>query len=117
MPRLLPESETFDLFWAAYPRKVAKKAAEKAWLRLKPDTKLSYAIIESVKAHMANGWRETQFIPHPATYLNGERWNDELTPQSFENTVPRYCSRCGRTASWHLNENKHGRPVAHEFAP
>ena len=73
--------EEFDQFWAVYPKKVAKADARKAWLQtkdLRPDiAKLLSAITAACKTEQwmrGNG----QFIPYPATWLRGERWEDEL---------------------------------------
>jgi hypothetical protein len=72
--------EVFDLFWKLYPRKVNKEAARKAWLKLKPDEDVFEAIV------LALGWQTSsrdwtrdggQYIPYPASYLNGRRWEDE----------------------------------------
>ena len=67
----------FTEFWQAYPRKVGKGAAEKAWVKLKPNlqTVLSALAWQSRQ----DGWTKDQgaFIPHPATYLNQRRWEDE----------------------------------------
>lgn len=67
----------FTEFWQAYPRKVGKGAAEKAWAKLNPDlrTVLSALAWQSRQ----DGWTKDQgaFIPHPATYLNQRRWDDE----------------------------------------
>lgn len=67
----------FTEFWQAYPRKVGKGAAQKAWDKLKPD-------LDSVLAALAwqtkqDAWTKDggQFIPHPGTYLNQRRWEDE----------------------------------------
>jgi DNA replication protein DnaC len=68
---------TFDNFWALYPRRVARKDSEKAWMRL--DEKQRADAIEALVA-----WRkiwaqkEIQYIPHASTWLNGERFYDEL---------------------------------------
>lgn len=69
----------FDTFWNAYPRKVAKPAALRAWVQLKPDTNLTTKIIDSVNAHChTEQWlRDSgQYIPHPATFLNQRRFED-----------------------------------------
>lgn len=69
---------SFNEFWKHYPRKIAKANAEKAWLRIKPDDKLTKKIILAInKQGLRN--REIQFVPHPATWLNGQRWEDEVT--------------------------------------
>ncbi len=75
------EEAGFERFWSAYPRKVgkadARKAFAKAWRKLPPfdeDLILSGGL-ERAKA----AWTDAQFIPHAATWLNGERWTDEPT--------------------------------------
>jgi hypothetical protein len=73
------EDAGFVKFWAAYPRKTAKadarKAFTKAWKKLPPfDEEL--ILIGGLERARA-GWGEAQFIPHAATWLNGERWQDE----------------------------------------
>jgi len=76
------ETECFDEFWKAYPRKVAKQTALKAWNGAKAD-KIAEQIIEDVKRRCETEWKgqEVQFIPHPATYLHQRRWEDETPPQ------------------------------------
>ena len=74
--------DDFELFWKHYPKKVAKADARKAWLQTKgvrPDTN---QIIEAVTANCrTESWTKSggQFIPHAATWLRGERWDDELS--------------------------------------
>lgn len=73
------EDAAFGRFWSAYPRKVSKadarKAFTRAWRKLPPFDEEAILIgsLERAKA----SWTEAQFIPHPATWLNGERWQDE----------------------------------------
>jgi len=74
--------DTFENFWSIYPRKVSKKKALQAWKKLKPDSELVGKILLAVKkAKISKEWTKDggQFIPHPATYLNQERWEDKLT--------------------------------------
>jgi hypothetical protein len=72
----------FDDFWAVYPRKVSKQGAIKAWKAAKITTELVERIVEDVKRRCATEWKsaEVQFIPHPSTYLNQRRWEDETPP-------------------------------------
>lgn len=77
------QSETmlFDQFWSAYPRKAGKQNAIKAWGKISPDQPLLKTILENIQARLDSGeWDKgkPQFIPHPATYLNGGRWEDEI---------------------------------------
>lgn len=70
-------SRKFDQFWAAYPRKKgkgqARTAFEKALTKTDIDTIL--AGVEAYKEH--EDMYDPQFIAHPSTWLNGERWEDE----------------------------------------
>lgn len=71
---------SFDSFWNVYPKKKAKQDAQKAWDKLKPDDTLADTIIASVlRLSATNDWLKNngQFIPFPATFLNGKRWEDE----------------------------------------
>jgi hypothetical protein len=74
------EPEGFAEFWRRYPRKVAKAAALKAWRKLNGvDLKTVLAALDVMKQSAEWQKDEGQFIPHPATWLNGRRWEDELT--------------------------------------
>ena len=69
-------------FWSSYPRKVAKGAAERAWLKLNADETLTARILHAVVAQSkGEQWLRDAgaFIPHPATWLNQRRWEDEGT--------------------------------------
>lgn len=70
----------FDKFWQSYPRKVNKLRSKKIWDKKKLDEKADL-IVEDVEQRINNdsAWRDEQFIPHPATYLLNERWEDEIT--------------------------------------
>lgn len=73
----------FNLFWERYPKKLAKRDAEKAFAKIKPDEKLFNLILEKLELYkQSEAWLKDggQFIPYPATWLNGRRWEDEITP-------------------------------------
>lgn len=76
----------FDEFWDEYPRKTSKKAAERAWRKLTETQRVdAAAALPSHVAYWKNTKRPIDKIPHPATWINGENWNDELpslTPPS-----------------------------------
>lgn len=79
--RLAPEPEGFDAFWSAYPRKVNKPQALKAWRRLKPSVALQEILLAAIERHKQQPtWLKDrgQYVPHPASWLNGRRWDDEL---------------------------------------
>lgn len=73
--------EDFDKFWACYPKKVAKADARKAWAQTKDVRPDITTVINAVTAACrTEQWMRGggQFIPYPATWLRGERWDDEL---------------------------------------
>lgn len=63
----------FDAFWDVWPKKVDKKKALAAFKKLN-DADQQRAIADCGARYAGT---EKRFIPNPATYLNGERWNDE----------------------------------------
>tara|TARA_R110000772_G_scaffold180357_3_gene291632 strand:- start:24 stop:815 length:792 start_codon:yes stop_codon:yes gene_type:complete len=67
----------FDLFWNLVPKKISKAAAKKAFMSAIKKIDLN-TILEGITryANETNG-RESQFIKHPATWLNQECWSDE----------------------------------------
>lgn len=83
--KLVRPLDRFPDFYAAYPRKEAKPAAEKSWRRQKLD-RIADQVIADVRARLATGgpWHCTdrKFIPLPATYLNQQRWTDEWQASS-----------------------------------
>jgi len=73
-------AEGFDQFWAAYPKKQAKQDAIKAWNKLNPDAELRATLLRSLAVKKRDeDWLKEQgrYIPLPATWLNGRRWEDE----------------------------------------
>ncbi len=71
----------FEKFWNAYPKKVAKVAAKKAYLKLAPDSDLEAQILKVISALVkTEGWIKDngQYIPHASTFLNQRRFEDEL---------------------------------------
>lgn len=69
----------FAAFWAMYPNKQAKKRTLAIWKREKLD-KIADMIIDKLTVQIRTTWRnkERQYIPLPSTYLNHERYNDEV---------------------------------------
>lgn len=69
----------FEEFWKAYPKKVGKDEARKAFDKRNPTTALVGAMVEAVAtARATDQWKREkgQFIPNPATWLNQGRWKD-----------------------------------------
>jgi len=69
----------FDEFWSLYPRKIAKTTARKAWCKLSAEQQLMAAkAIDTHCQYWSAKETELEYIPHPATWLNQERWEDEF---------------------------------------
>lgn len=76
----VPGGDLFDEFWAAYPRKIGKDAARKAFERRKVGKAVLADMLRAIQAQKATPqWLRDagQFIPHPTTWLNEGRWQDE----------------------------------------
>lgn len=75
----------FDAFWRAYPRREGKGAARSAFERAIGKIQGQFGHLEPLSVLLAGlerakaMWRDPKFIPHPATWLNQERWTDEPT--------------------------------------
>ena len=67
----------FDRFWAAYPRKVGKGAAERSFERIRPDTALLDGMLRAIETQRQSDTWQRGYIPNPATWLNQRRWEDE----------------------------------------
>ena len=70
---LSPEAE-FEFFWSKYPLKVGKGQARRAFAGARRKVALE-AILAGLKG--AKWPTDPKYCPHPATWLNGERWADQ----------------------------------------
>lgn len=77
--------DTFSIFWARYPRRVARASALKAWQKIKPSPDLLQTILKGLDSAISSDqWSKDsgQYIPYPATWLNGRRWEDATGEES-----------------------------------
>ena len=73
--------QRFDEFWKYYPKKIGKGAARKAFVKRKPSQSLTKKMIDAVEKQKKSAqWQKEkgQFIPNPSTWINQERWEDEV---------------------------------------
>ena len=77
------EDAWFREFWKEYPKKVAKKDAHKAFLKACKSEQIYREIMEGLERSKEISWsrRDMKYIPNAATWLNGERWTDDLEDQ------------------------------------
>ena len=74
----------FESFWREYPRKIGKGGAYKAWGKLKPPLRDCLSALQWQKKSEQWTKEQGQFIPHPATWLNQRRWEDEKPQDPLE---------------------------------
>jgi hypothetical protein len=70
-------TEQFEQFWKLYPRRVAKKAAEKAFARALKAVAVETLIAGAQSYARRMEGTEPEFVAHASSWLNGERWADE----------------------------------------
>jgi hypothetical protein len=80
---------TFAVFYSLYPRKMARKDAERAWNKL---TLAEQAECLEAMPNYLKYWKikETakDYIPYPASFLNAQRWTDEIDIEPIQNKKP-----------------------------
>lgn len=82
--RVHPFPPGFEEFWRAYPNRKAKDAAAKAFAKREVDATLLAQMIDAIdRQKRSDEWLrdEGRYIPHPATWLNQARWQDEAVVQ------------------------------------
>ena len=78
----IKEKENFEKFYSSYPRKVGKANVEKWFIKNKPNEELMKIILNSLEEHKKlKQWQDKQYIPHPTTWLNQKRWEDDLSKE------------------------------------
>lgn len=70
----------FETFWNAYPKKCGYDKALTAFSKLNPDSELLDTMLKAIaEQKLSRQWQNVQYIPNPATWINGRRWNDKLS--------------------------------------
>lgn len=71
-------TQNFLKFWQSYPKKIGKGAAFKSYQNIKNPKPSIDELINSINWHKKQDqWQDKKYIPHPATWLNQRRWEDE----------------------------------------
>ena len=90
----MSKEEQFEAFWKSYPRRVAKGAARKAFDKAIKKTTLEN-MLKAITEYVAKKPEKIDF-KHPATWLNGECWDDEWEPQQARVQRPSFSANYGR---------------------
>lgn len=73
-----PSASRFGEWWAVYPKKVGKKPAEQKWRTRRLDSQADKLIADVLnRLENDDGWIRG-YVPDPCTYLNQDRWGDDL---------------------------------------
>lgn len=72
-------TQSFDVFWKIYPRKVGKIVAKAAFEKA-VNVATPQEIIAGAERFASDPNRVDEFTPHPSTWLNQGRWGDEPLP-------------------------------------
>lgn len=74
----------FDTFWSAYPKKVGKEKCLNWFLIHRPNDELLQKMLKTIEAYKnTKQWSNSQYIPHPYTWLNRGGWDDELPQEHY----------------------------------
>ena len=78
-------NKDFEKFYAKYPNKVKKERALKAWLKHNPDINV---VLKALEYQTSNDrrFREKEFTPHPASWLNDKEWENEPVKRKGNST-------------------------------
>lgn len=71
----------FEEFWNVYPRKVSKRAALKAFESALSRSGFDEILAGAIRFANDRNLPDAEFIPHPTTWLNGDRWLDGPLPE------------------------------------
>ena len=97
----------FEIFWAEYPNKTGKGGAFKIWKRDKLKSELQLILNALKWQTVSDKWKEEngRFIPHPSTYLNQRRWEDEPPKTIYNETADEYKKRKAKEQDEKWNYN------------
>ena len=71
--------DKFEIFWNEYPRHDNKQKTIKWFEKNNPSNELLEIMLEKIRLlKQTNQWKNKQYIPMPTTWLNGNRWEDEV---------------------------------------
>ncbi len=87
-PAASTDADEFEQWWGHYPKKVGKGQARTAFARSLKKASLEDLVqgADTFTARTANS--DPKFIAHPATWLNGERWLDEVPARESAGVGP-----------------------------
>lgn len=83
-----PDPDPFDEFWSIYPRRVGKRAASAAFGRARLRAPVEEILDGARRFARDPNLPESQYVPHPTTWLNADRWEDDPLPPRRGTSAP-----------------------------
>jgi hypothetical protein len=74
--------DSFNQFWSIYPIKQAKNKCASRWRTKKLDRMADVIITDVEKKKRLDGRWRRGYAPNPLTYINQDRWNDGVFPDT-----------------------------------
>jgi len=71
------DDESFDMFWAFYPRTEDKLRARRAWGRLtNGERELAIGVAQVMGAMCASKQQDPKYVPYASKFINGKEWEN-----------------------------------------
>lgn len=102
-----PLPQGFEVFWDAYPRKIDKQDAVRAWAKIGHEAGIETKIMDVLERYKASDqWVKDggEFIPHPATWLNKRRWESDPPPAAASTNGQRRNPAYERFCDWNSSD-------------
>ena len=100
--------QAFEKFWEAYPRKVGKRDALKAFQKVAKEKRTTFEkLMEGLERYKKFKPTKLDYC-HPATWLNGDRWDDHLEPSKLvtARAMDRSIDFCDLTPDEQIQRNR-----------
>lgn len=106
-----PEHPLFAEFWSAYPRREGKGKAREAFSKAVANGATPEVLVGAAgrfARHHARIQTEAKYIAMPTTWLNQERWEDEIELEKITDSpliLPPHCGSCDPTTRWYEDDD------------
>ena len=88
---LMAQEEEFNVWFDAYPKQTDRHEAARQWLAIRSNRPNLDTLLDLLEAQKSSSqWTrdEGRFVPNPAAYLSGRKWEDKLTAGKKPKTSP-----------------------------
>lgn len=88
---LMAQEEEFNAWYAAYPKQTDRHEAERQWLAIRSNRPNLETLIDTLETQKQSAqWTrdDGRYVPSPAAYLSGHKWEDKLPAGKKPKTSP-----------------------------